>query len=1126
MIGGFAFLVCWLMTHLVCAQLPGLYKEIPTLCSSDLPALTANTPVWALPLYQYPLSPMKVEELLKNQDFTNLKPLSRFCKNFLRNASPFIDNEGYLNQEALSFYNTASRNNQTTSLFLHPESAPSWEFIGPKETFWLNTSGSSTAPKPCPWQVNVYSLDVAKTNSSVLFAGTETGFVNKTSDRGIHWEMVGGSYFFGGGVTAVAIHPNDENMVFVAAGRQIHQSTDGGLSWKPLLHPNDLFQARRLEMVSSMPNRLLAATDKGVYISNDLGVSWLQATTEQCWDAHTLPKNKNHIVALTESNGSFSLIYSLNGGVSFQSSRSFPKDITQSSGGLISVTPDDPELIHVVMLSDGNLPMLYEGRGPNGSWNMLAQGNTAQLDMDNGQGYYDLVLETSPVNRDLIYVGTTSLFLSRNKGQSFERIGGYGGDFPIHPDLQDLKIVNATDTWVATDGGLTLTTDQFNTQENAVALNNGIIGSAMWGFDQGWNEDIVVGGRYHNGNTAISDFYQPKALRMGGAESPTGWVLKGKSRHVAFNDLGNGWILPKNAESQPEGRFIYSKYPNMDEYGGRRGNVVAHPNYYGHLTLGQGSGIWQSKDQGETYELIHDFGQRVRFIDQSFSNPDVLYADVINRGLHRSDDGGITWSSLPSLTDSSSGTAYWQGKTHFVISPNNSDRIYACLSNGTWTNDRGKIFKSIDGGVSWSDISFQLSAFTKSLAIQVDKDGDDILYLAGNSHQSIDASIYYLLPNETEWKILGEGFPSGFNFNHIIPFYRDGLLRAGGNGGVWSHDLIERSGLVLPQPWVQKKEFNCFLDTLFFNDHSIVKHENTSWSWNITPSPDYINSAEIRNPQVVLGAPGDYTVSLTITREGKEYTKTIDDMIYATTCPSVDDCDNPDYLDKSNWALLYFDSEEVNFPGRAAMAMDDDPSTIWHTRWSSGTDPYPHELQWDLGRVYDLKEFKYLPRQVGVNGRVNEYEIYVSDNLAEWGSPIIEGSFINSSAPQSVNFPPNTLGRYARFVCLSEVGDGPWASVAEIDLLGCVPQTTSIDNKKDVKLNGFPVPSSGIFTIPIGQEEINTIYLIHPGGQASVIQFSKNNDSVSFDLSSFPTGQYIIKLKSRNQTYIVNAVKM
>ena len=113
------------------------------------------------------------------------------------------------------------------------------------------------------------------------------------------------------------------------------------------------------------------------------------------------------------------------------------------------------------------------------------------------------------------------------------------------------------DSWVATDGGINLSTDNFMNVNNHTALNSGLIGSDMWGFDQGWNEDVIVGGRYHNGNTAIADFYGNKALRMGGGESPTGWLLKGKSRHAAFDDLGNGWILHRTAEGKPEGRFIF-----------------------------------------------------------------------------------------------------------------------------------------------------------------------------------------------------------------------------------------------------------------------------------------------------------------------------------------------------------------------------------------------------------------------------------------------------------------------------------------------------------------------------------------------------------------------------------------
>ena len=122
-----------------------------------------------------------------------------------------------------------------------------------------------------------------------------------------------------------------------------------------------------------------------------------------------------------------------------------------------------------------------------------------------------------------------------------------------------MQILPNGETWVSTDGGLTLTTDNFTALANAKAKNNLLVGSDFWGFDQGWSEDLDVGGRYHNGNTAIADFYQQKALRIGGGESATDWVLQGKSREVAYIDLGNGWILPKTATGAPEGRFIFSK---------------------------------------------------------------------------------------------------------------------------------------------------------------------------------------------------------------------------------------------------------------------------------------------------------------------------------------------------------------------------------------------------------------------------------------------------------------------------------------------------------------------------------------------------------------------------------------
>ncbi|MBK6785835.1 MAG: hypothetical protein IPG79_20365 [Saprospiraceae bacterium] len=249
------------------------------------------------------------------------------------------------------------------------------------------------------------------------------------------------------------------------------------------------------------------------------------------------------------------------------------------------------------------------------------------------------------------------------------------------------------DVWVTTDGGVNYSTDQFVSLNQYTASVNGLVGSDFWGFDQGWNEDIVVGGRYHNGNTGMADFYGDKALRMGGAESPTGWVLQGKSRHVAFDDLGNGWVLPKKAEGKPEGRFIFSKYPNMDEYGGRRSNLIHHPVYFGTLYVGEGNTLWKSEDSGINWEMLYVFPERVMYFTISHKNPDFMYVDVTGFGIYKSEDGGNTFVHKPASVGPAFGGSFWGGKLHFDLSPGDPNTLYVCQQNGTWSADTGRVLK-------------------------------------------------------------------------------------------------------------------------------------------------------------------------------------------------------------------------------------------------------------------------------------------------------------------------------------------------------------------------------------------------------------------------------------------------
>ena len=51
----------------------------------------------------------------------------------------------------------------------------------------------------------------------------------------------------------------------------------------------------------------------------------------------------------------------------------------------------------------------------------------------------------------------------------------------------------------------------------------------------------------------------------------------------------------------------------MEEYGGRRSNLVHHPFYSAHLFVGEGNGFWKSTDRGITWNLLYDFGKTVRY---------------------------------------------------------------------------------------------------------------------------------------------------------------------------------------------------------------------------------------------------------------------------------------------------------------------------------------------------------------------------------------------------------------------------------------------------------------------------------------------------------------------------------
>ncbi|MBZ0190504.1 MAG: discoidin domain-containing protein [Candidatus Kuenenia stuttgartiensis] len=163
-------------------------------------------------------------------------------------------------------------------------------------------------------------------------------------------------------------------------------------------------------------------------------------------------------------------------------------------------------------------------------------------------------------------------------------------------------------------------------------------------------------------------------------------------------------------------------------------------------------------------------------------------------------------------------------------------------------------------------------------------------------------------------------------------------------------------------------------------------------------------------------------------------------------------------IPKTNWSLIYVDSEElVKENGAGTNAIDGASGTRWHTKWFGGADPLPHEIQIDLGAGYTVSGFRYLPNQL--NGRIKDWEFYVSASTADWGTPVATGTFANSATEKEIVFTAKA-GQYIRLRALSEVNGNQWTHIAEINVLGVVSGNQSP--------NGVIDKPSGNVTINVG----------------------------------------------------------
>jgi photosystem II stability/assembly factor-like uncharacterized protein len=879
-----------------------------------LPIKTDNTPTWFHVFYMPDLAQTinvhDLDKIVKNYEdslktaFQQSLPADyevqtgeehendylRYYKRWRRSVGDYVQDNGTLkNNENPEFYKDRSR---TTASLRSPTS--NWRVMGPLSTHSPYSASNTTQPEISS-QVNIYACAMATSNHNILYAAPETGGIFKTIDKGANWTLVldelnVGSQPFanysGDGFYSIDINPTNPNIVYVGRTNLIKKSTDGGVTWTSATPACG--DVNTIAINPNNTNEIFAACENGLYKSIDAGTTWSQILTNNMRDVTLKLGTPSTVYVLREATTDVITFWkSTDGGANF-TQISWGTNFTETRGARMTVSANDPTRIYAVVLPlqvggvADDRPYIFKSTDSGDSWTKMCVGTyrfdnlggttDAPLGMSSGQGYYDLDIIANPSNANEVIVATTTAYKSTDGGANFTRLGGYAGPFPIHADIQCM-IADGTDTWISTDGGMNYSTDFFSNTANMSVRNKGIFGSDFWGFTQGWNEDILGGGKYHNGNSILSEAYPAgKATDHQGGESATGFYMIGRKRHIAFSDVpgtNKGVIAPETFTS-PAGSFIFTKFPNEDNPGRNVSEVEFLPYCYGHMYMGEGNNLWKSTDRGITWVSVYDFLSPVREFEISRSNPDVIYL-CTDAALLKSTNGGTSWTAITTLPAGQN-----QTEKRITLSFTDENTLWITARSNTSNN---RVFKTINGGASWINLTtptIDAGGYNNIVHQAGTTDGVYILRKGG--------TVFYRNNTMTDWADFSASLPKGTYPLKSIPFYRDSKLRMAGNRGIWEIDFYEE-GTPIAQPTVDKLTANCSKDTFYFEDYSVLKHTGaTTWSWSFTgtSTPTYISSTAERNPKVVFGAAGTYSFSLTVTNAAGTSTKAINGKIIVT----------------------------------------------------------------------------------------------------------------------------------------------------------------------------------------------------------------------------------------------------
>ncbi|PCJ81195.1 MAG: hypothetical protein COA49_05660 [Bacteroidetes bacterium] len=850
---------------------------------------TNNTPQWAIIMYE---SPDKINEIRIGYEAWRIdNPHSKtnhtqFYKRWMRQAQ-------------------WSTNPKAHESRIYGERSGSWSEVGP---WHYDPEVAMYFEVQSPGACHVYTVEQSYSNPNVIYCGTATAGMYRSSDKGMNWSLITRDLPVTG-VYSIAISEIDENLIFLGSGDgDLYRSSNGGASWT--ICGSSTFQSTskwyRTLMMTELG--LFAATNEGLWFSDDLGVTMQLILAGEYMELERHPTNPNVLYTVRLQGESTKFLKSVDGGVTFATAGigiGWPITTTGSEQKRteIAVSPASPNTIYVLAAGEtpdgGGLYGYYVsydagvtfsqiccGDGPGGPWienenpNILGWGENGGS--DGGQYYYDLALGASPSDSLKQFAAGISVWRTENGGGNWDLnahwvtwAGEFTAERYTHADVHDIKFFTQSDgtvdMWVASDGGLYYSS---NEGDNIEPRMFGLHGTDFWGWQAGWRaNNVMIGGTYHNGTLLKNDDLYYHGNPVFGEQSDTsgGWLaeLAGDNYRgfvnpgdpsIGYHDNGAFRFSEDRFERISALSFDNSKSPNTSYWLGEYGNYEWDPINYNKFYSPVNSELWRTDNGGSSWTLVHDFGgEKIISISIPPTSPNIIYVShKFNNStwkIHKSIDFGLTWTDI-SLSNTESN--FNSDKAIYLDSDGlNPNRIYAVLLG----NQNGySVFESQDFGDSWQNLTTPTLDDEHVISIVHQRGTEGGLYLGTTR------AVYYRDDSMEDWELFNDGLPIATAAKFLQPDYCGGTIRTAGPRSV--HESPFHSPSTVHAQWMaDRTEINlgspCFTPPIHFSDVSVVECEGAEYVWTFEGGiPSNPTGPDVF---ITYNSVGEYDVTLEVT---------------------------------------------------------------------------------------------------------------------------------------------------------------------------------------------------------------------------------------------------------------------